>query len=397
MTKIISYYKKGGGLITPNDIFITQKDNSNGVDREIRDQCKIDGQVLLNTFLETRSKEINKINDLFDNEGVLKPQNSDMLSATTFNDLYKWTMMPVIRAMEKTKGQITVTFGIDLRDAGMRQALRDSNPNEEASGLILEIHNALKSLEKRKFNRDIFRMVLQAPRNELLLPTDIDAICGTDETPRTLVELDGVKPYGVRPMTQSMSDGSVSIYFYYRDDKNYESERGVHFIEAVGPWHKVTWLETTMMQAVYEAKLRYDLRIKQATYGEWLYSALLRCCKSICYTKEVCKRTRKTILPALFAGRRTGGLQFTLLQHLLFADNFIQFNSPALGGPAPLLLSKCASNELACLGTSSCDARFIMSTLDLPCHSVVGTHAHELSMVSQVLFAEAEVHEQAPI
>jgi hypothetical protein len=391
LNKIFSFFKKGGALIVPNKKFASDSDDATGLDKQIRDKCNVDGEALLENFLKTRSREIAEINNLFDAEGRPKEANRNLLSATTYNDLYKWTMMPVIRALESTKGQITVTFGIDLRDAGMRQALRDSNPTGPASGLILEIHNALKSLETRHFNRDIFNMVLSGPRKSILAETDLNAICGPVDNPRTLVEVGGVKDYGVVPDPQAMSSESVSIYFYYRQDKNYDSEVGVHFIEAVGPWHKVTWLETTMMQAVYEAKLRYDLRLKGVTYGEWLYSALLRCAKSICYTKEVCKSDGKTILPALFAGRRTGGLQFTLLQHLLFADNFIQFKPPQLGGPSPLENSQCAASELACLGTSSCDALFIMTKrLNLPCHSVVGTHAHELSMVNSVLFSEAD-------
>lgn len=396
MSRLRSNYKKGGGLITRNTHFTTQTDKSKDLDREIRDQCKSEGQTLLDNFLETRKVHIDKINNLFDDEGILKPENSYLLSATTFNDLYKWTMMPVIRAIEKTQGsQITVTFGIDLRDKDMRKALRDSHYGSPSgshygpgSGLIFEIHNALKSLETRQFNKGVFDLVLKTPRDNILEQDDINAICGTDAKPRTLVDANGVKPYGVRPCQIPMMCDDISIYFYYREDKNYEDEKGVHFIEAVGPWHKVTWLETTMMQAVYEAKLRYDLRSKGITYGEWIYSALLRCAKSICYTKEVCKRNSKNILPALFAGRRTGGLQFTLLQHLLFADNFIQFVPPVKGTSAPLLKSLCLEGELACLGTSSCDANYILKTiLDLPCHGLVGTHAHELSMVSQVLFA----------
>jgi len=389
--KLLSFFKRGGALLVPNTKFSTLDDDSKGQDREIRDIAKAQGQALLDNFLSTRSVEIANISAHFDVDGALKPEHRGLLSATTYNDLYKWTMTPVIRKLEQVKGQITVTFGIDLRDADMRRALRDSNPTGVASGLILEIHNALRSLETRQFNRDLFDMVLSGPRANLLSESDKIAICGTRESPRTLVDAGGVKPYGVTPNAEEMSDDTVSIYFYYRADKNYDAEQGVHFIEAVGPWHKVTWLETTMMQAVYEAKLRHDLRLKGASYGEWLYSALLRCAKSICYTKEVCKRTGKTILPALFAGRRTGGLQFTLLQHLLFADNFQQFAGPAQGGVKPLPNSHCTESELPCLGTSSCDAIYILrSKLNLPCHNAVGTHAHELSMVNSVLFADSD-------
>jgi len=199
-------------------------------------------------------------------------------------------------------------------------------------------------------------------------------------------------PYVAQP-----GDDEVVVYFYYDEQLTYQPDeptKGMHVIEATGPWHLVTWLETTMMQCVYETKLRHDLFAKchkegdePRVYKEWLHSALLRCAKSIAYTKRASANSvrlhGKAINPALFAGRRTGGLHFSLLQHLLFADNFTQVRH----GGGVIHGSRCAADQLACLGTSSCEAFHILTNqLRLPCHSPIGTHAHELQMVNSVLF-----------
>jgi hypothetical protein len=343
------------------------------------------GQEVFDRFMTERSNDIETILNLFDEKGNLKPEYKKYLSATTFNDLYKWTMSPVIRKLELMFGKIIVTFGIDLRDEDMKKVLLDDPKLRE---YILE---NLKSLETREFNGEIFNIALSGPaRSGILTQEQIkDVVFGANGAIRTLVPSGGVKDYGTEPNrtgTNFTEVEDVSIYFYDKVVKG----KTEHFIEAVGPWHKVTWLETTMMQAVYLAKLRYDLEKRKAFYGEWLYSALLRCAKSIAFTKKEC--SAKKVNPALFAGRRTGGLPFTLLQHLMFADNFTQFVSPTEN--VTIEGSKSNKDMLACLGTSSCDAIYILKKLDLPCHKPVGTHAHELSMVSSILFAHLDMQDR---
>jgi nicotinic acid phosphoribosyltransferase len=348
------------------------------------------GQHLLENWLKVRTDDgsINKISELFDKDGVYK----DTLSATTYNDLYKWTMMPVIRKLESLKNnRITVTFGIDLRDKDMRVALK-TNPE-----LVNKIHIALKKLETRLFDLEIFNSILSGNRAAILTKEDIMAICTQDGKIRTLVDKDGVKNIDEQYQRTKEDDlnGKVTITFYYDPTKQYaEGEMGVHFIEATGPWHRVSWLETSMMQCVYEAKLRYDLENHRdledkhvpISYYEWLYHALLRCAKSVAYTYLI-QREKPSFKPALFTGRRTGGLLFLLLQNLFFADHFNQFNglNPAESKPQSLSLLKTSIINTS-LGTSSVDSWYILQNLDLPCLQPVGTHAHELSMVTSVLY-----------
>lgn len=345
-------------------------------DQKLRCLAHDEGKKLLTDWLEKHDTNIKTVLDLFDETG--KPTGDFELSATAFNDLYKWTMMPVIRKMESLKpGGITVTFGVDLRDKKMRKSMKDD------SDLVTQIHTALKGLESRTFNRDLFKSILQGPRVSILTEDDINAICGTG---RTLVDAGGVKEFGTRYERTADDADKVTISFYENKDVEYEpGEMGVHFIEATGPWHRVTWLETSMMQCVYEAKLRYDLAKKGIPYGEWLYGALLRCAKSVAYTRMIQAMTPGKMTPALFTGRRTGGMAFLLLQNLFFADHFVQFTPTATKN----------GDKTLCLGTSSCDANYILKTvLKLNCLNPAGTHAHELSMVSSILYPQMDQNEQ---
>ena len=407
---------RGGHNIVKNSYFdmnIKEKstcDHPQHLSEDHENRCKAHmmGEKMLEEWLVARTADgaIDRIVSMFDENGIpyVPP------TATSFNDLYKWTMMPVIRKLESYKnGNVMVTFGIDLRDAEMRAEMKRSPI------LIKKIHQALKGLETRPFDKRVFNSILKGPRAEILDPTDVNAICLQDGAYRTLVDSGGVKNYDDRVERTEEEDrlGKVTIKFYYDESKQYkEGEMGVHFIEASGPWHRVSWLETSMMQCVYEAKLRYDLEQKHLTYYDWLYGALLRCSKSVAYTYLVQKK-KPTFKPALFTGRRTGGLLFLLLQNLFFADHFLQFNGPVVpasphpasliaralavaadagSGAAPVTSFSAIKN--AALGTSSVDCWHILLSMGLPCMAPVGTHAHELSMVTSVLFPHVDQNAQ---
>ncbi len=146
------------------------------------------------------------------------------------------------------------------------------------------------------------------------------------------------------------------------------------------------------MQAVYEAKLRYDLIKQNKRFSVWLDEALERCCNSIAYTYLV--NQKYTILPALFTGRRTGGMIFLILQNLLFSDHFTQFSPGTVVENKmanKLLLNVGFTKPVASLGTSSCDSWYFLKTImGLPCLNPAGTHAHELSMVCSILFPQVD-------
>lgn len=352
-------------------------------DETIRKRAIDDGKKLLEDWTTIRGADISKVK-----ERVKQLIDSNTISATTFNDLYKWTMLPVIRKMETYKtGDINVTFGIDLRDESMRQDMR-TDPT-----LCAKIHEALMTMTTRKFDRTIFKSILEAPRSSILTENDITAVCGTTESPNSLVNI--VKPFNEKFIESDYTSSDVTICFYYDEDKtDKDGTKGVHFIEATGPWHRVTWLETTMMQCVYEAKLQYDLEKLNISHDDWINQALLRCAQSVAYTRIV-QKEYKMPTPALFAGRRTGGLAFIVLQNLFFADHFNQLG-PLYNGAIKSEYKKDDTGfaKTNCLGTSSCDSWYILKSLELPCLNPAGTHAHELSMVSSVLFPQIDQNDQ---
>jgi len=350
------------------------------------------GKKYLDNWLQGRTAEIQIIHDYC--------MKNPIPDACTFNDLYKWTMMPVIRRLEQIKrvnNPVIVTFGIDLRDPKFRQELLKSHNGE--NDLIGRIHRALKTLELRRFNKPNFKKVLVGPRATLLDEETINSICGsTEEGGRTLVDAGGVRPYGDKNSRTSADTDKVTVEFYYDETKKYKgSEQGCHFIEVTGPWHKVTWLETSLMQCVYQAKLEYDLEKKNLSKEQWLYGALLRCAYSVAYTHLI-QLQKQSFMPALFTNRRTGSQEFNILQNLFFADHFKQF---LVGSKSDYYNKHFAGNNYVSLGSSSVESWNILGNLTelykakaiplkFPCLNPAGTHAHELQMVISTLFPELD-------
>ena len=355
------------------------------------------GKTYLDRWLVQRSEQIKSIRDYV---------NTNPIDAVAFNDLYKWTMMPVIRRLERIKGgdnSVIVTFGIDLRDPKFRQELLKS------PDLIQRIHSALKTLEVRRFDKSNFKKVLVGPRATLLDEATINSICGsTEQGERTLVKKDGVREYNTNNSRTSADTNEVTVEFYYDETKKYKGdEQGCHFIEATGPWHKVSWLETSLMQCVYQAKLEYDLEKKNLSKDQWLYGALLRCANSVAYTHLI-QEQNPAFMPALFTNRRTGSQEFNILQNLFFADHFKQFAPPTVGGPvskSDYHTTYFGTNNYVSLGSSSVESWNILAKLNeynkdkatplkFPCLNPAGTHAHELQMVISTLFPELDKNEQ---
>lgn len=359
-----------------NSIFQTKKkNNQNNKENNqspifLSDDKKIEIFNNLITWINSNSCDVENILTLFKPDGSsIKP-----LSATVFNDYYKWSMMPVIRAMEKSElldnKPIHVTFGVNIRNAEYREKLFN---NEELSNAVFE---NLKKLKDRKFDRELFVKIIN--EKGLRIDTEtINLICGIEGSPRSLI--DDVIDKKYEP-TEANKDKVIISFFKGRDEK-LGKERW--YIEATGPWHKVTWLETTMMQCVYQTLLEHKLNEDNKKYAVWLFDAMLRCCASVDSIVELGgTNSTKMFLGALFTGRRTGGYAFMLLQNLFVNDNYAK-----------------------CIGTSSVNSWYDLSRIrkskinaisknanSVPRYvlSPAGTHAHELSMVISTLIPDID-------
>lgn len=421
---------EGGVLATKQSVMLSSdiksltKESSEQF-RSIHNEAKRialkEGVRLYTKWKEERSVMIEQILNNFDDNGDVKngiaPEVARFLnSATWFNDLYKWTMYSVMRFIEKQQKfggkPIHVKFQVDIREPRVRNALKDPVLREA-------VFQALGKLKNRTFEKDIFEQISKE-KGSIISDEDIDAICLKDGSKRHLVQDVSNQHNALVP-----EDGVV-IRCFYKDDLYYDvpnvkdngelekvGEPGLLVIEAEGPWHLVTWLETSMMQCVYETY--HKSQLGEGQYSRWLSKALLRCATSVAYTRIMQKCGGPT--SALFTGRRTGGLPFLILQNLFFIDHFKQFVPPTtingkltLSDPKPTIgLFSNTDEATACLGTSSVDAVLYLRTLLLQPDngetreliskisspnvlSTVGTHAHELSMVLSVLYHELDAN-----
>jgi hypothetical protein len=370
------------------------------------------------TWLKNSSIEptINKILSFFENDGT----PNFPISATTFSDYYKFSMAPVFIKLNKhftDKGTpFYVTFGVDIRTPEIKTLLDGNNLNStdkaDSDELKVLIESNLEKFTRRIFTAQIFSDLYTYKLNVskksfnsdtpttspnpqtspptipttsklCLTPTDIDDIVIDTKTnsPRNIAHESICKKKYIPGLTEPYDINDVVISCY--TELNPSTGKNQYFIEATGPWHLVTWLETSMMQNVYETIMTWKRNKAGQTYINWLYNALLRCYKSIEYIKSANANKpadRAGILNgALFTGRRTGGLLFLLLQNYMFRTLL----------PLPWGV-----------GTSSVDAWYlfkhpawgIKADNWAPANQLnpVGTHAHEMSMVMSALFPQLD-------
>ena len=319
----------------------------------------------------------------YDTTGALVPIVQGLITGTTHNDYYKLTMAPVIAWAESVmNGTVNVCFATDIREDLLAKKLL-----ENRNGIRVDVIQALNGLAGRRFNPDIVKQAVSGKSIQGFWDQHSERIFGTPESPNTLIRPhrpEGANPSDFhgdtliynRPLTPAdVADGGVALTVYVHHNAKHaiDSTQPLMkvYIEAMGPWGNVSYLETTMMQAVYAVALRHHLREQQKTYGQWLYEAMFRCHLSMRDTQTECPN----ISGALFSGRRTGHHVFTLLQ-VLYLSRF-QTGEGGVG---------------KCIGTSSVDAWYTLvhqlrfSGIVPP----VGTHAHELSMVFASLFPQLD-------
>jgi nicotinic acid phosphoribosyltransferase len=302
------------------------------------------------------------------------------LSATTYNDFYKLSMMQSIHQQQLSSGGIAITtFGLDIRDAELRKTLA-----ERKDGIDLEVVQALDALKHRLFDYNVILATVAGKPIEDFFKSDVAKPIFFNEngSPRTLISAEvhdddyasvypGTCIYNcpITPKILDRAHGQVLIAVFMGPDAK-TGETRLH-IEATGPWSKVSFLETTMMQAVYQVALQKHLKERGCTFGQWLYEALFRFYLSTTFALTNCPE----MTGFLFAGRRTGHFLLLLLQ--------------------ALLAKRIPGSKIA--GTSSFDAWYVL-TRKMGFENIippVGTHAHEIQMGAQALFAKFDLNPAA--
>jgi nicotinic acid phosphoribosyltransferase len=330
-------------------------------------------------FLEENWDDISRLMVQFkiDPEtGKIVNSNGSELSATTYNDYYKLSMLMTIYLQQKSKNCVGLTtFGLDIRDAPLREMFA-----KDDGGIVRVVVEALDALKHRRFDYNvILATVAGKPFEEFFKSDEAKAIFfNANGTPRTLISAEvpagapvypGPCIYNCKITPDMLAPGQVSIAVFMAPDAK-TGENRLH-IEATGEWNKVSFLETTMMQAVYQVALQKHLKERGCTFGQWLYEALFRFYLTTTFAGTNCPE----MTGFLFAGRRTGHFLLLLLQ--------------------ALLAKRIPGSKIA--GTSSFDAWYFLTKMEFPnIIPPVGTHAHEIQMGAQALFAEFDLSPTNP-
>mmetsp|Transcript_51384 Transcript_51384/g.94997 ORF Transcript_51384/g.94997 Transcript_51384/m.94997 type:complete len:576 (-) Transcript_51384:145-1872(-) len=300
----------------------------------------------------------------------------DPMPASAYNDIYKWTMLPVMRAAEESRDGVYCTVSVNIRDAELRRQLLQSA--QAGTPLFKSVEAEVRSMAKRVFDRDLFKRVVEDKNVPFWDSSTFDLVCGPADSPRQLAQEVSVDTTSAEP--RMPTKGTVLVQLFVAHDNRLGENRV--YIEATGPWCLVTWLETPLMQAVYEALLRDKMRQKYAQqsdataqedadagwYAEWLADAMIRCVKSTDATIQAKLRT------VLMSGRRTGGMPLVMLQELYHCYE----------------LKDAAGNSFN-LGTSNVLVHYWVKDAGVPLTvGPTGTHAHELQMVIGALLADMD-------
>jgi len=321
-------------------------------------------------FVQGRRADVSKALKHFGLSGYLADGAS--LPASTYNDFYKFTMLPVGIATEASRsGGVRCTFSVNVRDSDLRKRLLAAMAGGEGE-LHREVVSALSGLAKRRFDRDLFQRAI----DDYKIPLDaaaLDAVCGTVGAPRFLCDEVDIDPSRGAPGTPK-SRGGVLVDLFVAEDAKL-GERRV-YIEATGPWHRVTWLETTLMQAVYDALMRVGKRghfgaPDEAWFPRWLAEAFARCVRGVAAAEQ------SGLRGALFTGRRTGGLSLMMLQGMYYQHAFGRS-----------------------LGSSSVTSHYWLKDSGVSAELIprcAGTHAHELSMVLGAVLGGVDDEVGAPL
>jgi nicotinic acid phosphoribosyltransferase len=297
-------------------------------------------------------------------------------SGTFGSDFYKFSMLPSINKQQLSSGGVAITtFGLDVRDAELRKTLAEGK-----DGIIDEVVQALDALKHRRFDYNVIMATVAGKPIEDFFKSDAAKAIffNEDGFPRTLISAEVPAGAPVYPGTciyncpitpEMLAPGQVSVAVFMDNDP--KTGYRLH-IEATGPWSKASFLETTMMQAVYQVALQKHLKERGCSFGQWLYESLFRFYLSATFAGTNCPE----MTGFLFAGRRTGHFLLLLLQ--------------------ALLAKRIPGSKIA--GTSSFDAWYIL-TRKMGFPNVippVGTRAHELDMAAQALFAKYDLNPLNP-
>lgn len=270
---------------------------------------------------------------------MMSHSGKNLMDSTMANDFYKWTMALTFNSIAQRHGPQMVKFLVDFRTPRVSEMVMKSRELQQ------KIRNALSSLASRPHDRATLTSI-----PNLKVRGFFESMC---YLPDTLAD-----PI-IRDCTVNLSemdpDSKPVISFYIGPDC-YGKVGPI--IEICGRHEYASWLETSVLQALFEIIRREDNLERGISEVDALFESLYRTHLSMIATDGK-PASLETVI--YMAGRRTQGPLFLLLANLYLDQLSVKFK-----------------------GTSSVWAWNILTNvlrIQLKKFVPMGTHAHELSML----------------
>jgi len=279
--------------------------------------------------------------------------NKTMYDGLTANDFYKIVMGPVLWQFKFLN-----TFTADIRDIPSQEEIQN-----EKSTVILKLVAFLEQLKYRRISKE--QILKCASANPKLV--DFYSRVGDELFKHQLVS-EIIVGRGPNAEDDEILKKEMKTFVYVYYGFNAKTKRNEWIIQSRGMCAKNSWVETAMMQIIYQTFLEAYCEKNNITKEQYIATCIVR---EIITIMILNKKT--TCKYALFAGRRSCFLQFLILQNYIFFK---------LMDPDKII------------GSSSMWAILSLREMefDIP-YPWVGTIAHELFMMAQAVFKDYDDNE----
>ena len=269
---------------------------------------------------------------------MMSHAGKNLMDSIMGNDFYKWTMRLIFNEIKEKHGTQMVKFLVDFRTPRVSKMVMESPELQQ------KIRNALSSLASRPHDRATLASITNPKVRGFFQSCDLPDTLADPLIRDRSVDL------------SQMSPESKPVIAFYIGPDCYGNVGPI--IEICGRHEYASWLETSVLQVLFEIIRREDNQARGISEVDALFESLYRTHLSMVATDG----TPESLKTAIYmAGRRTQGPLFLLLANL-YLDNF--------------------SEKFK--GTSSVWAwNILTNVLGIPLRKFVpmGTHAHELSML----------------
>jgi hypothetical protein len=286
-------------------------------------------------------------------DALEKIYKNHKIDGLTSNDFYKFVMGPVLYEFN-----VLNTFSADLRDVVSQKEIQ--NPN---SPVIIKLIDKLQDLKHRYITEnDVSECISVNPKLK-----EFFSRTGASLFENALVS-EIIVGRGPNEEDDEFLKEQMKTFIYIYYGLNAKTKRNEWIIQSRGMCAKNSWVETSMMQIIYQTFLEDYCEKNGITKEQYIATCIVREIITIIILNK-----KTTCKYALFAGRRSCFPEFLILQNYIFFK---------------------LMNHDKIIGSSSMWSILSLRKMgfDIP-YPWVGTIAHEMFMMAQAMFKDYDNNE----